>query len=66
MSGGGAGTGDLFNAGAATKKGIELLATYDVIDNREKGFKLPVTLSYTLTDTELKTTLIAALCDKWR
>jgi Fe(3+) dicitrate transport protein len=33
MSGGGAGTGDLFNAGAV---GIELLATYDVIDNREK------------------------------
>jgi hypothetical protein len=27
--------GDLFNA-AATVKGIELLATYDVIDNREK------------------------------
>jgi outer membrane receptor protein involved in Fe transport len=35
MSGGGAGTGDLFNAGAATVKGIELLATYDVIDNRK-------------------------------
>jgi Fe(3+) dicitrate transport protein len=54
MSGGGAGTGDLFNAGAATVKGIELLATYDVIDNREKRFKLPVTLSYTFTDTKLK------------
>jgi Fe(3+) dicitrate transport protein len=53
MSGGGAGTGDLFNAGAATVKG-ELLATYDVIDNREKRFKLPVTLSYTFTDTKLK------------
>jgi Fe(3+) dicitrate transport protein len=35
MSGGGAGTGDLFNAGAAVK-GIELLATYDVIEQREK------------------------------
>jgi Fe(3+) dicitrate transport protein len=57
MSGGGAGTGDLFNAGAATVKGIELLATYDVID-REKRFKLPVTLSYTFTDTKLKTTSI--------
>ena len=54
MSGGGAGTGDLFNAGAATVKGIELLATYDVIDNRAKRFKLPVTLSYTFTDTKLK------------
>jgi hypothetical protein len=35
MSGGGAGTGDLFNA-CSHSKGIELLATYDVIDNREK------------------------------
>jgi Fe(3+) dicitrate transport protein len=55
---GGAGTGDLFNAGAATVKGIELLATYDVIDNREKRFKLPHLLSYTFTDTKLKTTSI--------
>jgi Fe(3+) dicitrate transport protein len=54
MSGGGTGTGDLFNAGAAIVKGIEFLATYDVIDNREKRFKLPVTVSYTLTDTKLK------------
>lgn len=54
MSGGGTGTGDLFNAGAAIVKGIEFLATYDIIDNREKDFKLPVTISYTLTDTELK------------
>ena len=54
MSGGGAGTGDLFNAGEAIVKGIEILATYEVINNREKGFKLPVTVSYTLTDTELK------------
>lgn len=54
MSGGGAGTGDLFNAGEAIVKGIELLATYNVINNQDKGFKLPVTVSYTLTDTELK------------
>ena len=54
MSGGGTGTGDLFNAGAAIVKGLEVLATYDVINNIEKGFKLPVTVSYTLTDTELK------------
>jgi Fe(3+) dicitrate transport protein len=54
MSGGGTGTGDLFNAGAAIVKGLEVLATYDVINNIEKGFKLPITVSYTLTDTELK------------
>jgi Fe(3+) dicitrate transport protein len=37
-------------------KGIELLATYDVIDNREKI--QVTTLSYTFTDTKLKTTSI--------
>jgi Fe(3+) dicitrate transport protein len=30
MSGGGTGTGDLFNAGAAIVKGIEFSATYDI------------------------------------
>jgi Fe(3+) dicitrate transport protein len=54
MSGGGTGTGDLFNAGAAIVKGIELLATYDIINNQDKGFKLPITVAYTLTDTKLK------------
>jgi Fe(3+) dicitrate transport protein len=34
MSGGGAGTGDLFNAGAATVKGIELLATYECMHRK--------------------------------
>jgi Fe(3+) dicitrate transport protein len=57
MSGGGAGTGDLFNAGAATVKGIELLATYDVIDNREKDSSY-LLLYHILTDTKLKTTSI--------
>jgi Fe(3+) dicitrate transport protein len=53
MSGGGTGTGDLFNAGAAIVKGIELLATYEIINSPAKGFKLPLTFSYTLTDTKL-------------
>jgi Fe(3+) dicitrate transport protein len=51
-----AGTGDLFNAGAATVKGLSYWQL--MIDNREKRFKLPVTLSYTFTDTKLKTTSI--------
>jgi Fe(3+) dicitrate transport protein len=54
MSGGGTGTGDLFNAGEAVVKGIELIAIYDIINNKEKEYKLPITFSYTLTDTELK------------
>lgn len=53
MSGGGSGTGDLFNAGKAIVQGIELLATYDLLYNTN-DIKLPITLSYTLTDTELK------------
>jgi Fe(3+) dicitrate transport protein len=54
MSGGGSGTGDLFNAGAAIVKGIEFMATYVVLNNTIKGFKIPLSLSYTLTDTKLK------------
>ncbi|MFV8368760.1 TonB-dependent receptor family protein [Flavobacterium sp. LB2R40] len=54
MSGGGTGTGDLFNAGAAIVKGVEFLATYEVLNNQEKGYKLPISFSYTLTDTNLK------------
>ena len=53
MSGGGTGTGDLFNAGAAIVKGIEILATYEILNNPERGFKLPLSFSYTLTDTKL-------------
>ena len=53
MSGGGAGTGDLFNAGAAIVKGIEFSATYEILNNPKRGYKLPLTFSYTLTDTKL-------------
>jgi Fe(3+) dicitrate transport protein len=51
MSGGGTGTGDLFNAGAAIVKGIEFSATYDILNSTDRGYKLP--LLYTLTDTKL-------------
>ena len=54
MSGGGSGTGDLFNAGAAIVKGLEFMATYVILNDPTKGFKLPVSLTYTLTDTKLK------------
>jgi Fe(3+) dicitrate transport protein len=36
MSGGGTGTGDLFNAGAAIVKGIEFSATYDILNSTEQ------------------------------
>ncbi|MGO4904926.1 TonB-dependent receptor family protein [Flavobacterium sp. W20_MBD1_R3] len=53
MSGGGTGTGDLFNAGAAIVKGIEFSATYEILNNSEKKYKMPLTFIYTLTDTKL-------------
>ncbi len=48
---GGSGSLDLFNAGAATVKGIEFLLNYDVLRNSESELSLPITFSYTLTDT---------------
>ena len=51
---GGTGTGDLFNAGAAQVQGLEVLVSYDLLNNENSKFKLPITFSYTFTDTELK------------
>ena len=48
---GGTGSLDLFNAGAATVKGIEFILNYDFLRNRSGNLRFPVTFSYTLTDT---------------
>ncbi len=48
---GGTGSLDLFNAGAATVKGIELLLNYDLLRNSNSELRFPLTFSYTLTDT---------------
>ncbi|MFD1315888.1 TonB-dependent receptor family protein [Namhaeicola litoreus] len=48
---GGTGSLDLFNAGAATVKGIELILNYDFLRNTSSNLRFPVTFSYTLTDT---------------
>lgn len=61
MSGGGSGTGDLFNAGEAIVNGIELAATYDFLYNNTNQFRLPVTLSYTYTDTKLDSTFASPI-----
>lgn len=58
MSGGGSGTGDLFNAGKATVNGLEFTASYDVL-NKSNIFRLPISLSYTYTNTELKSNFIS-------
>lgn len=48
---GGSGNLDLFNAGAATVKGIEFLMNYDVLRNSSSNMTLPITFSYTLAHT---------------
>ena len=46
---GGIGSGDLFNAGTARTKGMELQLGYDILGN-SKIFSLPVNLAYTYTN----------------
>ncbi|NKI32950.1 TonB-dependent receptor family protein [Croceivirga thetidis] len=50
---GGTGTLDQFNAGEVNVQGLEILLNYDLLANSNK-FALPITLSYTLTDTEFQ------------
>ena len=50
---GGTGTLDQFNAGEVNVQGLELLLNYDLLANSNK-FALPITLGYTLTDTEFQ------------
>jgi Fe(3+) dicitrate transport protein len=47
---GGTGSLDLFNAGAATVKGVEMILSYNVLRNNTRGLKFPITFSYTFTD----------------
>jgi Fe(3+) dicitrate transport protein len=58
MSGGGSGTGDLFNAGEANVYGLELTASYDVL-SKSNEFRLPIALSYTYTNTELRSSFVS-------
>ncbi|WP_239990759.1 TonB-dependent receptor family protein [Marixanthomonas ophiurae] len=52
---GGTGSLDQFNAGEVRVSGIEFLLNYDLLYNKSGKFKLPVSVSYTLTDTEFLT-----------
>jgi len=49
---GGQGTGDLFNAGAATVYGLESLVKYDLADSFDVAFGLPLFANYTFTQAE--------------
>ena len=48
---GGSGTLDQFNAGEVRVNGVEVLLNYNVLAETSK-FKVPVTFSYTMTNTE--------------
>ncbi|MCR9182368.1 MAG: TonB-dependent receptor [Flavobacteriaceae bacterium] len=52
---GGTGSLDQFNAGQALVKGIEFLLNYDVLQAGPGKLKLPITISYTLTDAKFNT-----------
>tara|TARA_R110000744_G_scaffold167056_1_gene284385 strand:+ start:1820 stop:4042 length:2223 start_codon:yes stop_codon:yes gene_type:complete len=49
---GGTGSLDQFNAGEVRVSGIEVLLNYNLLNNLSQKFRLPVTFTYTLTDTE--------------
>ncbi len=50
---GGTGSLEQFNAGEVNVQGLEVLLNYDLLRGN-KALKLPVTLAYTYTDTEFK------------
>lgn len=52
---GGTGSLDQFNAGEVRVSGIEFLLNYNLLYKQGSRFKLPISISYTLTDTEFLT-----------
>lgn len=53
---GGGGTGESYNGGQVQVMGIEAMAQYDAaqLAGLRNGYRLPLTVSYTLTDAEFK------------
>ncbi|MEP5612115.1 MAG: TonB-dependent receptor [Cyclobacteriaceae bacterium] len=60
---GGVGSGDLFNAGTALTKGLELQASYDLVPANEK-ISLPINVAYTYTNAKF-TSGFEANFDEW-
>ena len=60
MSGGGLGTGDMFNAGNAHIRGIEISFEGNLLSNKNypSGLSFPVSLAYTFTDARFQETFI--------
>lgn len=60
ISGGGAGTGDMFNAGNAKIQGMELSLAYDLlhINVSTSALRLPLSLAYTYTSARFEETFV--------
>jgi len=60
ISGGGAGTGDMFNAGNAYVQGLEISLEYNLLQRRKSttNLTLPVSIAYTFTDAEFQETFL--------
>ena len=60
ISGGGAGTGDMFNAGKAHVQGLEISLEYNLLQGRKSSssFALPISISHTFTDAEFQETFL--------
>ncbi|MBK9581081.1 MAG: TonB-dependent receptor [Saprospiraceae bacterium] len=60
VSGGGAGTGDMFNAGHAKIQGLEIGLEYDLLHKKTiaTGLKLPISIAYTYTDATFQETFV--------
>ncbi len=59
-SAGGAGTGDMFNAGNARIQGLEAVLDYDLLHRKDKTsvLRLPISLAYTYTNARFKETFL--------
>ena len=58
---GGTGSLDQFNAGEVRVSGVEILLNYDILKNISEKFRFPLSLSYTLTDTEFLSSFESAI-----
>lgn len=67
LSGGGAGTGNMFNGGKARIKGVEASLEIDLLRNQGmlKGIRVPLSLAYTYTHAQFQNTFFNYAGGDW-
>lgn len=62
VSGGGQGTGNMFNAGKADVKGFEFYMEYDLMNalSNTSDYNVPISISYTFTDARFMETFVGS------